>query len=70
MKIYEDGMMIKLRIPSGESIKLNVKDSEKVSYLYNYVESQEGDCGFENDLKRSFDIIRPYDQLNLSEHLN
>lgn len=27
MKMYQEGMMIKLRIPSGESIKLNVKDS-------------------------------------------
>jgi hypothetical protein len=48
LKIYQEGMMIKLRLPSGESRKIVVDGQEKVSYLYNFVESENGDCGFEN----------------------
>ena len=51
-------------------MKFTVGKSEKISYLYDYVESEETDCGFEDEVQRNFDILRPYDQLNLSEFMN
>ena len=51
-------------------MKFTVGKLEKISYLYDYVESEETDCGFEDEFQRNFDILRPYDQLNLSEFMN
>lgn len=59
-------MNIKLRLPDGEAIILTVDPNEKAKYLFNYVESLDKDMGFEKDNDRKFDIIRPYDKLNLS----
>jgi hypothetical protein len=59
---------IKLRVPSSELLKLYVHSSEPAQYLYDYALSRENDLGFENDeTKRVFDIIEPYDKINLSE---
>lgn len=71
LKIYEtdgEGMLaIKLRVPSSELIKLYVSSNEPAQYLYDYVLSRENDLGFENDeTRREFDIIEPYDKINLS----
>lgn len=60
-------MNIKLRVPSGESIKFFVNSNEKVQYLFDYVNSENADLGFENDKKRHFDIIRPYDKYSLND---
>ena len=59
---------IKLRVPSAQQIKLYVPSNETAQYLYDFVLSRENDLGFENDdTRRSFDIIEPYDKINLSE---
>lgn len=63
-------MHIRLRLPNGEAVVLTVESEEKARYLYNYVSSMEKDIGFERDADRKFDIIRPYDKLNLSENLD
>lgn len=63
-------MHIRLRLPNGEAVVLTVESEEKARYLYNYVSSMEKDIGFERDADRKFDIIRPYDKLNLSDNLD
>ena len=60
--------MIKLRLPNGENMILTVSPNEKVQYLFDFVESQERDMGFQNDNERPFSIMRPYDRLNLEDH--
>lgn len=59
-----------MRLPNGEAVVLTVESEEKARYLYNYVSSMEKDIGFERDADRKFDIIRPYDKLNLSDNLD
>lgn len=70
LRTYTEGMNIKLRLPSGESTVLTVSMDEKVKYLYDYVMSIDKDIGFERDADRKFNIIRPYDKLNLTEIQN
>lgn len=48
LAIYSDGIMIRLRAPSGDNLKVVVDPQEKVKYLYNYVTSREEELGFEN----------------------
>lgn len=61
-------LAIKLRLPSSQLKKLYVHSSEPAQYLYDYVFSREEDLGFQEDeTKRIFDIIEPYEKLNLSE---
>lgn len=61
-------LAIKLRVPSSEMLKLYVHESEPAQYLYDYVVSREENLGFEEDeAEREFDILEPYDKINLSE---
>lgn len=62
-------MNIRLRLPNGEAIVVTVDSNERPDYLYNYVESIEKEIGFEKDDNRKFHIIRPYDKLDLSDHM-
>lgn len=48
---------------------VTVDSNERPDYLYNYVESIEKEIGFEKDDNRKFHIIRPYDKLDLSDHM-
>ena len=57
---------MRLRLPNGEQLVLTVPPEQKVEYLFEYVESLE-DCGFEENVYRKFDIIRPYDKLTLAD---
>lgn len=75
LKIYDtdgEGMLaIKLRVPSAEQIKLYVHSSEPAQYLYDFILSRQNDLGFDSDdTKRVFDVIEPYDKLNLSDRKN
>ena len=47
-------------------MQLIVPSDEKVQYLFDYVDSLE-EVGFEENVWRKFDVIRPYDKLTLSE---
>lgn len=49
---------------------MTVDNREKAQYLYSFVSSIDKDIGFERDTDRKFDIIRPYDKLNLSQNLD
>lgn len=69
LRTYDSGMTIKLRVPSGDSVIVTVAFDEKAQYLYDYIFSLEQDLGFESP-ERRFDIVRPYDRLNLSECLD
>ena len=63
-------MRIKLRLPNGENLILMVDPNEKAQYLFDFVNIQDRDMGFENDDLRSMSIMRPYDKLNLTELKN
>ncbi len=63
-------MRIKLRLPNGENLILMVDPNEKAQYLFDFVNIQDKDMGFENDDLRSMSIMRPYDKLNLTELKN
>lgn len=62
-------MNIRLRLPNGEAVIVVVDPSEKAKYLFDYVQGMDKDIGFEKDADRNFNIIRPYDKLNLGENL-
>lgn len=66
MVVYKEGIRVRLRLPNGNQLVVVVPEEVKVEYLFEYVECQE-EVGFEEDVERKFDIIRPYDRLTLRE---
>jgi hypothetical protein len=70
-----DVMMVKLRLPSGKNIIVQVSMKEKVEYLFDYIFSHEMEnLGFEQEeeggcCEREFDIIRPEDKMSLETKL-
>lgn len=60
--------MIKIRLPNGLTRELNLPQEYRVGYLYDYVLSDPAeDIGFENDLDRNFEFVRPYETLDLDK---
>lgn len=65
LKIYDKGIKVRLRFPNSQQIQLVAPPNASIQYLFDYVNAT-SDIGFEEDVYRKFDIIRPYDKLTLS----
>ena len=56
LKKYADGIMFKVRMPSGSNMMVSVDKEEYIQYLFNYIECQPEELGFADELSRKFDI--------------
>ena len=46
LRKYPDGIMFKIRLPSGSNIMVPVDKEEYIQYFFNYIECQPNDLGF------------------------
>ena len=53
---YSDGIVFKVRLPSGSNIMVTVSKDEHIRYLFDFIECQPDDLGFNNEGNRNFDI--------------
>ena len=56
LKKYNEGVMFKIRMPSGSNIIVTVSKDEYIRYIFDYIECQPDDIGFNNEGNRNFDI--------------
>lgn len=54
-----DPIHLRLRLPSGQVLSLQLPKDTTADYLFNFVESHESDLGFEDETARNFDILQP-----------
>lgn len=64
----EDGIELKIRLPNSEVLHLKIPKDQTANYLFDYVETYDKeDIGFDDEVKRNFDILQPYEKVSLSK---
>lgn len=65
-EVIENVIEFKLRLPNSSIKRLRLPKTEKVSYLFNFIEClEEEEIGFDNEFNRMFDILQPYEKVSL-----